>query len=112
PGNTSDEMKRYQELGATLSKADEDLLGAQADLRNAQIRRDQANADLATATQAVDQARGADEQFRGQVDTVTAESFRGGQFARLSSLMATGSTRDFLDRMSALSMVAATDNVA
>jgi peptidoglycan DL-endopeptidase CwlO len=112
PSDSSEAMKRYQELGVQVSEADEDLLGAQADLRNAQVIRDQANGDLAATNQALDRARSTEEQFRGRVDEVTAASLRGSQYAKLSSVMATGSSQEFLDRMSALSMLAASDNAA
>ncbi|GAA3856688.1 NlpC/P60 family protein [Amycolatopsis tucumanensis] len=107
PSEGSDEMQRYQELGAAAAQADEDLLGAQADLTNANNIRDRANADLAAANEALARAQAAEGQFRGTVDEFTAESFRGGQFARLSAIMGSSSAQDYLDRMSALSMLSA-----
>lgn len=110
PADTSEAMQRYQDLGVQAAKADEDLLGAQVDLRNAEVIREQANADLVAATQAHTQAEAAAGRFRGQVDRFAADSFRGGEFARLSSIMTTSSAQDYLARMSALSLLAAENN--
>jgi cell wall-associated NlpC family hydrolase len=111
PTSDSDAMERYEELGAKAAMADEDLLEAQENLKDKQREKEAAEADLAAATAAFEQAQGAEGQFRGQVDEFTAATLKGARFSRMSALLTSGSSQEFLDKMSALEKLAA-DNRA
>ena len=65
------------------------------------------------ANQAVDAAKGEEDKYQVAVDQFTDESFIGGaQFAKLSTLLNGTSTQDFLDRSSALAVLANDKNKA
>jgi len=87
----------------------EDLLAAQTDLDKKKAALAKANQDLAAAKAAQDQAAADEEAFRGQVDTLTSASFQGARFNKLSALLTGSSAEDFLERASALGVLA-TDN--
>lgn len=106
PTNVSDALKQFQDLSAQAEKANEDLLAAQNDLTNKQGELDKATADLAAAGESEKQAHALEEQFRGKVDTLAAASFEGARFNNLSALLTGGSQQDFLDRASALNILA------
>ncbi|MBK1783895.1 C40 family peptidase [Prauserella sp. ASG 168] len=99
-------MQRYQELGAEAAKADEDMLQAEQELTDKQGQRDRADAALAEATRAVELARRDELRFRGEVDDLTAASFQTGRISRWSAVLTSDSRRDFLERMSALGVLA------
>jgi cell wall-associated NlpC family hydrolase len=99
-------MKEYNDLGAKAASADEDLADAQENLKAKQGDLDKANSDLATARSAEDQAKAAMAQFEGQVSEFTSASFRGARLSGISALLVSDSQQDFLDRMSALSVLA------
>lgn len=79
----------------------------QLDARRAEL--DRAQADVAAAVAAGDQARAVEEEYRGQVDLLTNASFQGARLNRLSALLVSDSPQEFLDQMSALDVLA-TDN--
>jgi cell wall-associated NlpC family hydrolase len=106
PTNASDALKQYQDLSAQAEKANEDLLAATNDLTNKQNDLDKASADLAKAQDSEKQAQSQEEQFRGKVDALANASFQGARFNNLSALLTGGSQQDFLDRASALSVLA------
>ncbi|WP_307796057.1 NlpC/P60 family protein [Amycolatopsis sp. 195334CR] len=107
PEETSDAMRRYQELGAEAAKTDEDLKQAEEDLKARRAERDQANTDLAAATDALGRTQGLEEEFRGEVDDLASASFRGAGVTRMSALLTSDSSQQFLDQMSALEVLAA-----
>ncbi|MBN6038291.1 C40 family peptidase [Amycolatopsis sp. 195334CR] len=100
-------MRRYQELGAEAAKTDEDLKQAEEDLKARRAERDQANTDLAAATDALGRTQGLEEEFRGEVDDLASASFRGAGVTRMSALLTSDSSQQFLDQMSALEVLAA-----
>ncbi|GGP77153.1 C40 family peptidase [Saccharothrix coeruleofusca] len=104
PPNASDALKKYNELSTEAEKLNEEHLRAQEDLKAKQGELDQANRDL-------QQARQAQDALRGEVDLLTEASFEGARFSQLSALLVSDSQQDFLDRMSALGVLAA-DNAA
>ena len=106
PTNVSDALKQFQDLSAQAEKANEDLLAAQNDLNAKKGELDKATADLAAAQESEKQAKALEEQFRGKVDTLAAASFEGARFNNLSALLTGGSQQDFLDRASALNVLA------
>ncbi|GAA3877005.1 C40 family peptidase [Saccharothrix violaceirubra] len=107
PTNQSDALKKYNELAEQATKLNEELLRAQEQQTAKQAELDKANADLAQATKSGEQARSDEEQFRGQVDKLTEASFEGARFNQLSALLVSDSQQDFLNRMSALGILAA-----
>jgi len=59
------------------------------------------------ARSAADAARGDEEQYRGQVDTVALSTFESGRLDAFNALLASETPQDYLDQMSALEMIAA-----
>ncbi|MEV0681867.1 NlpC/P60 family protein [Actinosynnema sp. NPDC050436] len=112
PNTASDALKKYNELAEEATKLNEELLRAEEQRDNNQKLLDQANADLAQATQAGDQAKTDEETFRVQVDKLTEASFEGARFNQLSALLVSDSQQDFLNRMSALGVLAADNGEA
>jgi len=106
PTSSQDPMQRYQELGAQAAKADEDLLTAQDQLNARQADRDKANADVTKANDDLGKAQAAIAQFRPQVDTLALSALDGGQLNNAAMLLDSGNRQEFLDRASALSMLA------
>ena len=102
-----DAVKQYEELSEQAEKLNDDVLKAQEDLTAKQGELDRANADLAMAEQVLGTARNDEEQFRGRVDQLTEATFEGARFNELSALLVSDSQQDFLERMSALSLLAA-----
>ena len=111
PEAPSDAMDRYEQLGAQAAQTEEDLSQAEDALVVRQRERDDANAALATATQALDQAQQLEGQFRGEMDQMTGGLYRNGQIVRWSAIFTSGSTDQFLQQMSALDVIAS-DNTA
>jgi cell wall-associated NlpC family hydrolase len=106
PTNASDALKQYQDLSAQAEKANEDYLAATNDLTNKKAELDKANADLASAQKVEADALGVEEQFRGSVDELASASFQGARFNSLSALLGGNSQHDFLERASALDVLA------
>ncbi|MER5266723.1 NlpC/P60 family protein [Actinosynnema sp. NPDC002837] len=106
PANASEALKKYNELAEQATKLNEELLRAEEQRNANQTELDKANADLAQATQAGEQARTDEETFRVQVDKLTEASFEGARFNQLSALLVSDSQQDFLNRMSALGVLA------
>ncbi|QQQ77852.1 C40 family peptidase [Saccharothrix sp. 6-C] len=110
PANASEALKKYNELAEQATKLNEELLRAEEQRNANQTELDKANADLAQATQAGEQARTDEETFRVQVDKLTEASFEGARFNQLSALLVSDSQQDFLNRMSALGVLASDSN--
>ncbi|TCP55106.1 cell wall-associated NlpC family hydrolase [Tamaricihabitans halophyticus] len=106
PGSQSEALTKYRELSTEAEKLNERHLKAQDDLTTKQGDLRTANADLAKAKTAERQALKDQEQFRGHVDELADASFQGARFNRLSALLTGDSAQDFLDRSSALSVLA------
>lgn len=109
PDTASEALAQYQELSKQAEKVNEDLLAAQDDLKKKQAALAQAETDLAAADAAMKQAGDDEKAFRGQVDQLTNASFQGARFNKLSALLTGSSAEDFLERASALGVLA-TDN--
>jgi cell wall-associated NlpC family hydrolase len=112
PANASEALKKYNELAEQATKLNEELLRAEEQRNANQAELDKANADLAQATQAGDQAKSDEENFRVQVDKLTEASFEGARFNQLSALLVSDSQQDFLNRMSALGVLASDNDEA
>ncbi|GAB2847337.1 C40 family peptidase [Lentzea nigeriaca] len=104
PGNAqpsaADALAKYNELSEKASQLNQDKLKAQGDLAAKQGELDRAKGDLATAQQAAN-------SLRGQVDLLTEATYSGASFNQISALLVSDSQQDFLNRMSALNLLAA-----
>lgn len=100
-----DALKTYTELTHHAEKLSQDHLKAQSDMARA-------NSIVGAATEVEKKALAESEQFRGQVDVLTEASFEGARLTNLSAFLTSTSQRDFLERMSAMNMIAADQNEA
>jgi cell wall-associated NlpC family hydrolase len=98
--NAADALKKYNELSEQASKLNQDHLKAQEDLKAKQGELDKAKGDLANAQKA-------EESLRGQVDLLTEATNSGANFSQISALLVSDSQQDFLNRMSAINILAA-----
>ncbi|MGW4211982.1 NlpC/P60 family protein [Lentzea sp. NPDC004789] len=98
--SAADALKKYNELSEQASKLNQDHLQAQSDLEAKQRELEKAKGDLATAQKA-------EEALRGQVDVITESTFEGARFNQISALLVSDSQQDFLNRMSAINILAA-----
>jgi cell wall-associated NlpC family hydrolase len=113
PPTGSDALAKYRDLAGQAEKLNEDLLKAQADLTAKQGQLDKANADVTAAKDAGVQAGEAKQKYQSEVDKFAGASFTSGvQMNKLSALLAGTSTQDFLDRSSALEVIATDKNSA
>jgi peptidoglycan DL-endopeptidase CwlO len=108
----SDAVKKFKDLSAQAEQVNEELNKAKDDQSARQAELDKANTDMASAGQAKTQAAATEEQFRGQVDELSTASFRGARFNKLSALLTGTSAQDFLDRSTALNVLATDNNKA
>ncbi|WNV84084.1 NlpC/P60 family protein [Umezawaea sp. Da 62-37] len=108
----SEALQKYNDLSHEAEVLNADHLKAQDALKAAQDELGKANADFTTASDAENAAKATEEQFRGQVDLLTEASFEGARFNNLSALLVAESQQDFLNRMSAISVLAADNNEA
>lgn len=107
PETASEALEQYKKLSDQAEQVNEDLLAAQTDLKKKQAALAKANQDLAAAKKAQAQAAADEEAFRDQVDNLTNASFQGARFNKLSALLTGSSAEDFLERASALGVLAA-----
>jgi cell wall-associated NlpC family hydrolase len=111
--NTSDNLAKYRDLAAQAEKINEDYLKAKDDFNARQAEFDKATQDLSAATKAGAKAAGDEQHFRVDVDRFAGASFTSGvQLNKLSALLAGSSAQDFLDRSSALDVLATDKNRA
>ncbi|WP_433262854.1 NlpC/P60 family protein [Actinosynnema sp. CS-041913] len=103
----SDALQRYEDLSREAERLHEEHLRAQDDLTAKRGELDRADADLTEAARLGDRARADQDLFRGQVDVLTEASFEGASFTQLSALLVSDSQQDFLNRLSALDVLAA-----
>ncbi|HJT02312.1 MAG TPA: C40 family peptidase [Pseudonocardiaceae bacterium] len=73
---------------------------------------DRARSEAATATATAEAARSAQRAFRVQVDRLTAATFEGVRLSSLTAMLISDSPRQFMDRMSALDMLAVSNRKA
>ncbi len=95
----ADALTKYNELSEKASQLNQDHLKAQGDLAAKQAELDKAKGDLAVAQKAED-------SLRGQVDVLTESTFQGARFNQISALLVSDSQQDFLNRMSAINILA------
>ncbi|MGW5748978.1 C40 family peptidase [Amycolatopsis sp. NPDC003861] len=113
PPTGSDALTKYRELAAQAEKLNEDLLKAQGDLDAKQRELDKATGDTDAAKNQAAQAAENQKKYQTEVDKFAGASFTSGvQLNKLSALLAGTSTQDFLDRSSALEVIATQKNGA
>jgi peptidoglycan DL-endopeptidase CwlO len=106
PNTASEALAQYEKLTAKAEQVNEDLLAAKTDLKKKQKVLAQAKQDRANAQKSQEQAKADEEAFRGQVDELTNASFQGARFNKLSALLTGSSSEDFLERATALGVLA------
>jgi peptidoglycan DL-endopeptidase CwlO len=97
--SSADALNKYNDLTRQAEELNQQHLKAQEDLKARRGELDKATADLT-------QARQDEEAGRGRVDLITEASFEGARFNQLSALLVSDSQQDFLNRMSALGVIA------
>jgi len=112
PDTASEALAQYKKLTAQADQVNEDLLAARTDLDKKRKQLTKANTDLAAAKKTMAQAAADEEAFRGKVDVLTNASFQGARFNKLSALLTGSSADDFLERASALGVLASDNEEA
>jgi cell wall-associated NlpC family hydrolase len=113
PPTGSDALAKYRDLAAQAEKLNEDLLKAQEDLKAKQGELDRATNDVNAAKDQAAQASENQKKYQAEVDEFAGASFTGGvRMNKLSALLSGTSTQDFLDRSSALEVLATDKNAA
>jgi len=113
PPTSSDALAKYRDLAAQAEKLNEDLLKAQDDLTAKQGELDKATTDVNAAKELGAKAAEGQKKYQTEVDKFAGASFTSGvQLNKLSALLAGTSTQDFLDRSSALEIIATDKNAA
>ena len=113
PTNSADALAQYRAAAQQAEQLNEDALNAQADFNAKQAELNRANSDVAIASQKVRQAQGDTATFQTAVDQFADASFvSGAEYNKLSALLSGTSAQDFLDRSSALAVLANDKNKA
>lgn len=112
PENASEAAKQVRELSHQAEALTEDYKKAEDDHNAKKAELDRSTAEAGQAEQVANQARAEEERFRGQVDKMTAASYQGARLNKLSALLVSQSPNDFLDRASALDVLAKDNNDA
>lgn len=110
PPAATDPLGRYQQLSTQADALNEQINNARTQLAAEQALAARAGGDIAVADRARREAAAQEEQYRVQVDRLTAASFEGVRFNQLSALLTGNSARDYLNRAGDLEALAA-DNV-
>ncbi|TVT16639.1 NlpC/P60 family protein [Amycolatopsis rhizosphaerae] len=113
PTTSSDALAQYRAAAAQAEQLNEDALNAQSDFNAKQAELAKANIDLQAANARVKAAQADAAGVQSAVDQFTDASFiSGAQYNRLSALLTGTSAQDFLDRSSALAVLADDKNKA
>ncbi|MBB5156218.1 C40 family peptidase [Saccharopolyspora phatthalungensis] len=112
PDNASDAAKQVRDLQHQAEQLTEDKKKAEDDHEAKQAELDRANQEAGQAEQVANQARAEEEKFRGQVDQLTHASYQGARLNKLSALLVSETPDDFLERASALDVLAKDNNDA
>lgn len=112
PESASEAAKQVRELSHQAEALTEDYKKAEDDHNAKRAELDRSTAEAGQAEQVANQARAEEERFRGQVDKMTAASYQGARLNKLSALLVSQSPNDFLDRASALDVLAKDNNDA
>ncbi|GHF84610.1 cell wall-associated NlpC family hydrolase [Amycolatopsis bartoniae] len=113
PTNSADALAQYRAAAQQAEQLNEDKLKAQDDFNAKQADLARANGDLAAANQKLQAAQADAAKFQVVVDQFADASFvTGAQMNKLSALLTGTSAQDFLDRSSALAVLAEDKNRA
>jgi cell wall-associated NlpC family hydrolase len=113
PPASSDALAKYRELSAEAEKLNEQFLSAKDGLTAKQAELDKATHDLNTAKEAGAKASVDESHFRVDVDKFANATFTSGvQLNKLSALLSGSSGQDFLERATALDVLATDRNRA
>lgn len=105
--SASEALEKYRELAAKAEKLNEEYLKAQEDLDAKKDELAKASDQLKKAQQSKQRALDAEERYRVDVDRFAGASFTSGsQLNKMSALLTGDSAQDFLDRSSALDVLA------
>ncbi|GAA1202998.1 Cell wall-associated hydrolase, NlpC family [Prauserella alba] len=109
----SEALDQYYELSEKAEKLNEAHLQAQSDLEKKQGELGDAKQRLRNAKQAKQRASANEERYRKDVDRFAGASFASGsQMNKMSALLTGDSAQDFLERSSALDVLATDRNKA
>ncbi|WP_236788813.1 C40 family peptidase [Amycolatopsis sp. GM8] len=113
PTNSADALAQYRAAAQQAEQLNEQKLQAQDNFNAKQGDLARANGDIAAANQRMQAAQADKERFQVVVDQFTDASFiSGAEMNRMSALLTGTSAQDFLDRSSALSVLADDKNRA
>lgn len=113
PPTSSDALAKYRELSTQAEKINEQFLSAKDGLTAKQADLDKATQDLNAAKDAGAKASVDEGNFRVDVDKFASATFTSGvQMNKLSALLAGSSSQDFLERATALDVLATDRNRA
>ncbi|TWE23067.1 NlpC/P60 family protein [Prauserella muralis] len=113
PSSSSEALDKYRELASQAEKLNEEYLRAQEDLKAKEHELGRAQKQLEKAQQALRQASADEGRYRVDVDKFAGASFTSGaQLNKMSALLTGDSAQDFLDRSSALDVLATDKNEA
>ncbi|EHR49757.1 cell wall-associated hydrolase, invasion-associated protein [Saccharomonospora marina XMU15] len=113
PQSSSEALEKYRELASKAEKLNEEYLKAQEDLKAKEAELKKVSGTLKQAKKAQQRAMADVERFRVDVDRFAGASFTAGsQLNKMSALLTGSSAQDFLDRSSALDVLATDKNEA
>lgn len=112
PQNTSDALTHLRDVSNQAEILTEQWKSAQEALDGKRQELAQATRGADQAKAAADEARAQQRQYQGKVDTLADVSFQGGRLNQLSAFLVSTSPQDFLDRASALDVLARNNNAA
>lgn len=109
PAKTAAQVRALSRQAEVITEqwklASDRLLARQADA-------DRAHRDVASATATANQARAAQSAFRAQVDRLTSATFEGVRISSLTAMLISDSPKQFIDKMSALEVLAVSNRTA
>lgn len=112
PDNASDAAQQVQDLSQKAELVTEEAKKAEEDHESKRAELDRSNVVAKRAAAVADEARAEENRFRGKVDRLTQASYQGARLNKVSALLASESPNDFLDRASALDVLAKDNNDA
>jgi cell wall-associated NlpC family hydrolase len=112
PTNTQDALSQYKELSGQAEKTNEQYLTAKTNLDAKRKELANAKSDTTKALQQEKVAKAQEGQFRGRVDKLSEASYQGARFNKMSAMVTGESPKDFLNRASALQVIASDNDDA
>jgi peptidoglycan DL-endopeptidase CwlO len=101
-----DPLISYTALSEKAEQVQEDLLKARVDLNNKRAQLRQANVDLNVANTTLKQAKATKQEYQINIDRIVQATMQGASFSGMSIVLTTTSPDDFLDRASAIQVIA------